>query len=305
MRDVSEVAFAANDLEWAPIPRSQLDIERCLTSGQTFLWKRSASGRFIVATHDTLMLLDPRADGFFWATSPPDRWDHVATFFALDVDLAALYRDWIRRDARFAHYIRSAEGLRVLRQDPGAALIAFICSACNNVPRIQMLLRRLAVAVGHVPEVPWSEVMPLHPLPGDLRVLREADLRALGFGYRARYLSSLPVAGPADVGALASLPYAEARAQLMRIAGVGPKVADCVCLYGLGMAQVVPVDTHIRQYAVKHLAPDLAGRSLTPRHYDALGSLFRGIMGPYAGWAQQYVYVYQRQVARSRPVVIR
>jgi len=251
------------------------------------------------------MLLDPRADGFFWATWPSARWDRIAEFFALDVDLTILYSDWVRRDAHFVDYIRNAEGLRVLRQDPGAALIAFICSACNNVPRIQMLLRRLAAAVGHVPDIPWSEGMPLHPLPGDLRVFGEADLRALGFGYRARYLSSLPVASPADAGAIASLPYAEARAELMRLPGVGPKVADCVCLYALGMNQVVPVDTHIRQFAVKHLAPDLAGRSLTSRRYDALRSLFRGIMGPYAGWAQQYVYVYQRQVARSRPAVKR
>lgn len=219
-------------------------------------------------------------------------------FFALDVDLARLYADWTERDPGFSAYIAACPGLRILRQNPETTLIDFVCSSCNNVERIQGMIRRLARAVGTDCACPWADSQRLHPGLTTLTLLSEDDLRKLGFGYRARYLVQLSRLG-LDLTSLAALPRAEARASLVRLPGVGPKVADCIRLFGFGHDDAVPVDTHLRRYITSRLVPSLAARSMTSRTYESLADAFRGIMGPYSGWAQQYVYAFQRRTLRS------
>lgn len=72
---------------------------------------------------------------------------------------------------------------------------------------------------------------------------------------------------------------------LQELPGVGPKVADCVCLMGLGKLEAVPIDTHIMRVAVRDYGLKLP-RSLTSRAYSAVGEHFRSVLGEKAGWAQ-------------------
>ncbi|HEX2172529.1 MAG TPA: hypothetical protein VHL09_08800, partial [Dehalococcoidia bacterium] len=80
--------------------------------------------------------------------------------------------------------------------------------------------------------------------------------------------------------------------------GIGPKIADCICLFGLGFDEAVPIDTHV--WAITHelFGTQVPSRTLTPRTYRYLGDLWRDRFGPYAGWAQQYLF----QMRRDQPV---
>lgn len=145
----------------------------------------------------------------------------------------------------------------------------------------------------------------------------EAHLRELGFGYRAKYIAETArvVAHEKPAGWLDSLKnprlaknpaakavkkeeeeeepvtYKMAHQELLTLAGVGPKVADCVCLMGLGWAESVPVDTHVWQIAQRdYKMGKTKTKTFNKVMYDAVGDLFRSIWGEYAGWAHSVLF---------------
>ncbi|NXV75106.1 OGG1 lyase, partial [Atlantisia rogersi] len=240
----------------------------------------------------------------------------LSDFFQLDVGLPALYRAWGAADPLFRsvaadfpgevsprggtegrshraspHRVPPA-GVRVLRQDPAECLLSFICTSNNHISRITAMIERLCRAFG--PRLCCLDARPFHAFPS-LSALAGADaearLRALGFGYRAKFVSGSAKAITEGFGAeglhrLRSVPYAEARRVLCTLPGVGAKVADCVCLMALDKAEAVPVDTHVWRIARERYGAALGGRSLTPRAHQEIGDFFRGLWGPRAGWAQ-------------------
>uniref|UniRef100_A0A452GNS7 DNA-(apurinic or apyrimidinic site) lyase n=1 Tax=Gopherus agassizii TaxID=38772 RepID=A0A452GNS7_9SAUR len=132
------------------------------------------------------------------------------------------------------------------------------------------------------------------PTTSWLKPPHERQLRALGFGYRAKFVSQSAQAVLRQFGAeglhqLRSTPYPEARRLLCALPGVGAKVADCVCLMALDKAEAVPVDTHVWQIARRDYGLEPCGpRGCSPLHWNFLssGDFFRQLWGPYAGWAQ-------------------
>jgi N-glycosylase/DNA lyase len=141
-------------------------------------------------------------------------------------------------------------------------------------------------------------------------------LRKLGFGYRARYLyetacmvvekpdgwldslrnPEAPLLGTKvqDAGewsASGREGYRKAHEELITLQGVGPKVADCVCLFGLGWGDAVPVDTHVVQIAQRDYKIGKGKHSsLTKATYDAIGDKFRSLWGKEAGWAHSVLF---------------
>lgn len=140
----------------------------------------------------------------------------------------------------------------------------------------------------------------------------ESHLRELGFGYRAKYIAEtarivvedkpkdwlLDLRNPESQAwgdtRSAGPPfttYKEAHEQLVGLSGVGPKVADCVCLFGLGWAEAVPVDTHVWQIAVRdYKFGKLKTKTFSKVMYDAVGDHFRDLWGKQAGWAHSVLF---------------
>ncbi|KAK7426207.1 8-oxoguanine glycosylase ogg1 [Neonectria magnoliae] len=140
----------------------------------------------------------------------------------------------------------------------------------------------------------------------------ESHLRELGFGYRAKYIAETArivaeekpgdwletLRNPENQGFNTPqvpedqhVTYKEAHEQLLALKGVGPKVADCVCLMGLGWGESVPVDTHVWQIAQRDYK---FGKSKTKTFnkamYDAVGDHFRALWGNHAGWAHSVLF---------------
>jgi N-glycosylase/DNA lyase len=199
-------------------------------------------------------------------------------------------------------------GMRILRQDPLECLVSFICSSNNNIMRITLMLGKLREAYGDAivvesEAVRAAGVLRLFRFPtlAQLQRASEEELRALGFGYRAKYIVSTVSKLASREGArwLASLraepQSAEGDARvltaLLELDGVGPKVADCVALFSLDRRRVVPVDTHVWQIACRDFDRSLTeARSLTPAVYLRVGELFRQRYGPFAGWAHSLLF---------------
>jgi N-glycosylase/DNA lyase len=192
------------------------------------------------------------------------------------------------------------------------------------------MVSKLATAYGPYIASVDGEAFHDFPSPAMLNVPGvEERLRALGFGYRARYIAQtarmldqdLPagwldglrnprspaigtVISPRDTESpcvvsdkptgLLSSSYTSAHAALLTLPGVGPKVSDCVCLMGLGWHEAVPVDTHVWQIATRDYGFGLGkkglGKTFNKAVHDAVGDHFRGIWGEYAGWAQSVLF---------------
>lgn len=124
----------------------------------------------------------------------------------------------------------------------------------------------------------------------------EEKLRTLGFGYRAKYIQKsaeeiVAKGGLHWVQNLSRMSYEDAHKELITLSGIGPKVADCICLMSLNHLSAVPVDTHIIQMA-KHYLPEVANiKSMTPALYRKIGNEFRRVYGDHSGWAQTVLFV--------------
>lgn len=244
-------------------------------------------------------------------------------YFQLDEPLGPLYASWSAADHRMAAVAQAVPGMRVLRQDPVECLFSFICSSNNNIGRIGGMLQSLRAMYGTpiaTPDAPLFGAAPqaaaeaeegeearYYTFPGVevLAAASDAELRSLGMGYRADYIRRsaqlVEARGVEWLWGLRSEGRAEVRAQLCELPGVGPKVADCVALFSLDQAELVPVDTHVWQIACRDLDPSLSQcKSLTPTVYERVGSLFRERYGAHCGWAHSLLFAAELPQFRSR-----
>ncbi|NWR75155.1 OGG1 lyase, partial [Centropus unirufus] len=291
-----------------PCPPEELRLDLVLPAGQAFRWRESSPGAWSGVLAGRVWTLRQERERL-WYTVYGEEDEHgqhtgaaeprgadtdriLRDYFQLDVGLRALYRTWGAADPLFREVARDFPGVRVLRQDPVECLLSFICTSNNHISRITAMIERLCQAFGR--RLCCLDSQPFHAFPS-LSALAapdaEARLRALGFGYRARFVSGSARALAEGIGAeglcrLRAATYAEARRVLCALPGVGTKVADCVCLMALDKTEAVPVDTHVWRIARQRYGTALGGKSLTPRAHQEIGDFFRGLWGPHAGWAQ-------------------
>jgi N-glycosylase/DNA lyase len=211
-------------------------------------------------------------------------------------------------------YIKSAiqifPGLRLIRQDPWECLISYICATFSNIPRIQKMINNLAQRFGNKQNF---EDCSFYTFPSP-KSLANADLKTLTackLGFRAK--SVLETAKKIHVKTvnlteLEELDYETAKKELLRLSGVGDKVADCVLLFSLNKLEAFPIDVWIKKTILEHhgsffddsfVQKIQQRKSLTPREYERIGSFAREYFGVYAGYAQQYLYHFERLVCKA------
>lgn len=277
---------------------NELNVRLCLNSGQVFLWHEIGAGQWLVRRCGHLLYLEACPEGLLWSAWPPIHQDDVERFLGLGAPLQLLFRAWVEQYPLFREVVSTCRGLRVLHQTPEEALVTFICSSCNNVRRMRLMLDRLSQTVGEDSLCPWAPGARLFPTLDRIRYLSEDDLRALGFGYRSSYLHQASLLC-SDTGSCWTCgETSDVRRNLLDLPGVGPKVADCVLLFGFGDVDAVPIDRHVHRFLQRSLGWANRSQTLTPRQYDRLAAAFRGIISTWPGWAQQYAFVFERNTVR-------
>ena len=272
------------------IESAQLDFAACVSSGQVFRFREDDGGVWRGVDGNNLIEAEQVAGGWI-VSSRPDR-DAWRRFLQIDVDLLEVQAHLVALEPRLAPLVAKTPGLRTLRPESADEVLAsFLCTPNNHMVRIVRMAEHLAS---------YGEPFESHyrfPSLGTIASLQEEHLRSNGFGYRSR---SIPLAAVAIVAkgkgwleSLKELPYAQARCELMSIPGIGPKLADCVCLFGLHKGEAVPVDTHVWKAVVDWYLPEFRHVSLTPTRYETARATFLEKFGNLAGWAQQYVFYAQ------------
>ena len=243
-----------------------------LDGGQAFRWRLLddgswegvAGGRYLrlEARGEDLLLSGPGAeDAAFWRN-----------YLDLDRDYPAIWERF-RRNPPLRAALERCPGIRVLRQDPWEALCTFILSANNNIPRIRGIVERLCQGWGEAVE---GTGLRAFPAPEALAPLPEEDLAPIRAGWRAGYIldAARRVSDRRlDLAEVAALPTPEAEKRLLEVKGVGPKVAQCVLLFGFARVECIPMDVWMKR----------AMAELYPKGMP-------GYLRPYGGIAQQVLF---------------
>jgi len=185
--------------------------------------------------------------------------------------------------------VEYGNGIRILNQDPWEMLISYIISAANNIPRISKTIENLSEKFGKKIEMNGREYY-LFPTPEELSKATMTDLRACNLGFRDKYVynaTRMVMDGSLDLEEIRELEYSEAKKKLMKIPGVGAKVADCILLFSMGKIEAFPVDTWIKK-VMNELYID--STNITKINQYAAERF-----GKYAGIAQQYLFYYKRE----------
>lgn len=246
-----------------------------IDSAQCFSWTE-ADGAFYGCVGDDAVRIWAEDGGVF---SDSANVAALRRYLDLDRNYSAL-ADECARFPLAARAVKMYPGLRVLNQPPWDALLSFILSANNNVARIRVLVSKLCESLGE-----RRGEIHAFPAPEILVNCPSARLRAIGVGYRDKYLieTARAVAGGFPLNELRDMPYSDAHALLVTLMGVGDKVADCVQLFGCGHTEAFPVDVWIARVC-------RAALNLNIENRRALGRAARELLGKNAGLIQQFLF---------------
>jgi N-glycosylase/DNA lyase len=276
------------------------DLDFSLCCGQVFRWRKINGWWYGIVGENVVKI---RQCGSQLEFENVHR-DFVQNYFGLNDDLAKI-KSCVGKD----DYVRSAlqrfEGLRIVRQLPWECLISFICATYKSIAAIELMLKKLSIKYG---EKQVFDGLDFYTFPTIERLAnaRENGLQECGLGYRAKYVQKTAkkiLDETINLEYLKALPYFEGRKALLEFSGVGLKVADCVLLFSLEKMEAFPVDVWVKRVILNHYSNQLSAEtvkkmqshdSLTNGEYQKIGDFARSYFGRYAGYAQEYLFHFER-----------
>jgi N-glycosylase/DNA lyase len=270
-----------------------LNLDATLASGQAFSWRRQATGHWRGWIDGRPCLVWLQGDALR-AVGPGLTRDAVSAYFGLDLPMEEILASfpgdpWLDQARAYA------PGLRILRQDPWETLCSFICSSLKQITQIEQINHELRRTFGEK----FGDDLYTFPDAGRLAQTTEAQLRACRLGFRARHLhvAARQIASrEVSLERIATLPTPEAREQLLRIRGVGEKVANCILLFAFGRAEAFPIDVW-----VERVLRQLYFKGNTRVGHDKLRAFAHAHFGPYRGYAQQFLFHWIRTDPTALP----
>lgn len=278
------------------------NLDATLCCGQTFRWDKLAGWWYGVVGERVFKVR--QTEGFVEFENADA--SLVRNYFDLNDNLNRILSE-ISKDGHIKNAVDMFNGLRILRQDPWECLISYICATYKNISAIKQMLSNLSRRFGERICLDGNSFYTF-PKPEKLAVASESELTECGLGYRAKYVhetASMVNEGLYDFERLTRTGYGDAKAQLLNAPGVGPKVADCILLFSLGKLEAFPVDVWMRRAILRHyndhftrefIAKIREKEALTRSDYEKLGSFGRSYFGQFAGYAQEYLYHYERTI---------
>ena len=281
--DGNEKVFAMRDY----------DLRGTLSSGQAFRWRADGDG-WVGIIGPPWVRLEANGNLLTARTAAAvSDWDWLTHYLQIEFDLRAVLAGF-PGDEAMRSAVSACHGLRLLRQDPWECLASFILSSTKQIVQIQQIIVLLCERFGDPVAVPEGHARAFaFPSPERLARASERDLRDCKMGFRAPYLLAAAraiAAGEIALAGIHGLNLREARGELLKLHGVGPKIADCVLLFAYGFPGAFPVDVWVMKALRQLYFP--RRRPSQPRLQRFTETYF----GAHAGYAQQYLFHYMRTV---------
>jgi len=265
------------------IPAHVFNLDHTLRCGQVFRWQKRGD-EWIGIVKDSVVSIKQKGDILVAKSNltPED----IASYFRLDDDMENIY-EHISKDKLMKEVIARYRGLRLVRQDPWECLISYVCSINNRIPQIEHMIQNLSARFG---EEIYDGVYGF-PGPERLADASHDELKKCKLGFRVDWILDIAkkvCEGELQLEKLRDMDYQSAKRELLKVNGVGDKVADCVLIYSLDKLEAFPVDVHIRRVVQREYLKN--GRISDKR----IGEWARQYFSEYAGYAQQYLFHYER-----------
>lgn len=253
---------------------ANFNLDETLDCGQAFRWTKHEN-TWQGAAFGKVLNVYQDGENIVFDCNKEDFENIWREYFDLNTDYEKIKTELCEMNEVLKEAAQFAPGIRILKQEPWEALCSFIISQNNNIPRIKGIVARLCENFG-------DDLGGIYSFPSAEKIakLNEDDLAVIRSGFRAKYILSAAKAiseNTVDVKGLYTISLEDARKELMTIKGVGPKVADCVLLYGFHRTECFPLDVWMKR-AMAMLFPNN-----TPEDF-----------GTNAGIAQQYIFHYSR-----------
>ncbi len=262
------------------VESSQFNIKKILECGQIFSFKQMGSSSFLVISKNKFAKIEVISDLITEIITTDV--DYFYNFFDLQTDYKAINKKILDIRPDFAKFVKGE--LRILRQDPFQTIISFIVSANNNIPRIKKILFGICKKYGTF-NSEYNEYS--FPTIQQLLSATSQDFGLLGCGYRKDYLvNTIKMLNTNEfkIEDLCKLGSEELKQKLLKLPGVGPKVADCILLFGFSRVDFFPVDTWIRKSFSMFSSKQKTDRQIS----EYFVNIFKSV----SGYAQQYLYDY-------------
>ncbi len=256
--------------------RLNVSLDHTLGCGQAHRWKKLDSGSWQGIIKNKLVTVTQVGDGIaFEGTSIED----IKEYFRYEDDLDSIYSELSSKDPCIAELASRCPGLRILKQPEWECLATYVLATNANVKRISKMVESVCELFG-------TDLGGRRSFPTPAQILDKKELLPecrLGFREnRFLHLAERADSGDIDLNAMCQMDYEPLVRELQSIEGVGPKVADCVALFGFGKLDAFPVDVRI-QHAVENYY-NVTGS------YHTVSEFGRSRFGRYAGYAQELLY---------------
>ena len=266
--------------------------------GQCFRWNLQEDGSYIgVIKNAVIHVKQEKQEIFFRAKCEGKLQTIITDYFDLERDYDNLKNTLASIDNFMKNSIEFGEGIRILHQDFWECIISFIISANNNIPRIKKIIERISKEYGNKIEFDGNDYYTF-PTPEQLSKASVENLRNLGLGFRDKRIFEVTkkvLEKQFDLEQKQKLNDTEEICnQLLKLDGVGPKVADCIMLFSLQKFDVFPIDVWVRR-VMNELYIHNEKEEKVSR--EVLKELAQKKFKNMAGIAQQYLFYWRREVS--------
>ena len=273
----------------------KVNFDYSINSGQVFLWKKIDAKWYGIDGKRVLVLEN--------AQKFKKNMKYETDFFRLDDNFEKISND-LKNDSYVRNALKMFPGLRLIRQNPFQCYISFIVSSNSNIPNIKSRLQNLCKTFGRRKMVDGKEFF-LFPEPSDLANASVLDIKKCGLGYRAKAVktASLSVLDKKiDFDFLKKIDYHTAKEELIKVFGIGNKVADCILLFSLEKLEAFPLDRWMLRILQKYYSKEfqISTKTLTEKTYDQLHENIVEHFGSYAGYAQQFLFKMERDIYKKK-----
>lgn len=264
--------------------------------GQCFRWEAQPDGSYIGVIKQGVMKVSKNENSVVFEGLLEGNINSIVyDYFDLGTNYKEIKEKLSKIDSNMKESIEFGYGIRILRQDLWEMIISYIISANNNIPRIKRIINCISENVGK--KVSWNDVdYYLFPTIDELAQLSISDLRKMGTGFRDKRIyntTQMILKKEVDLEILNKMKDTERiRNNLLKLDGVGEKVADCILLFALKRFDSFPVDVWVRRVMnTLYIHSDDETKVSKQQIKDTAYNLFGNI----EGIAQQYLFYWARE----------
>ncbi len=276
---------------------SDFDPKHIFECGQCFRWKVQDDGSYTGVAKGRVINVSREGDTVYLKNTNLEDFNKIwKEYFDLDTDYAQIKNELRKMDEYLEKATEFGWGIRLLKQDPWEMIISFIISSNNRIPMIQKaianLSREYGTYIGEYDGVDYYDF----PTPEQLNNASVEEIRACSTGFRDKYIKSTTesvINNNDDVYEYFKLDTEDCRKELMKFNGIGPKVCDCIALFGMQKYDTFPVDVWVKRVMQEfYVEDDMSLPKIRKYAIDKFGEL--------SGFAQQYLFYYARELGIGR-----